>query len=311
MPPRIRLRPRALHLRVSAPHSPLTHTYASLATATTPAPAIHTSPESVSIRRYPPTQPPSHKPPETRKSQLHRQYQSLLRSSPLILLFQHNNILAVEWMSLRRELAAALQKVDAELAGSQEPIADEIKLQVIQTGIFASALDIVEYYDPVKPTLEGEDMVHGLSSRAYEIAQKRKRKLKSGLEPLLSGPLAVVAFPTVSPQHLKAVLSTISPSKEFPAPKRKANPEYHSLEVQGGLAKLMLLGARVEGKVFDYEGTKWIGGIEGGLGGLRAQLVAMLQGVGASLTGALEGASRSLYMTVESRRMDMEEKEKG
>jgi hypothetical protein len=71
----------------------------------------------------------------------------------------------------------------------------------------------------------------------------------------------------------------------------------------------MLLGARVESKVFDREGTQWVGGIEGGLDGLRAQLVAMLQGVGAGITNALEGASRSLYFTVESRRMDMEEKE--
>jgi large subunit ribosomal protein L10 len=37
----------------------------------------------------------------------------------------------------------------------------------------------------------------------------------------------------------------------------------------------------------------------------------MLQGVGGSLTSALEGASKSLYFTVEARRMDMEEKEKG
>lgn len=73
---------------------------------------------------------------------------------------------------------------------------------------------------------------------------------------------------------------------------------------------MMLLGARVEGKVFDTEGTKWVGGIEGGIDGLRSQLVAMLQGVSVSLTGALEGASKSLYFTVEGRRMDMEEKEK-
>jgi ribosomal protein L10 len=146
-----------------------------------------------------------------------------------------------------------------------------------------------------------------LSRHAHQIANNKK--LKSELEPLLSGPLAVVAFPAVSPQHLKTVLSILAPSPEFPAPKRKTNPEYHSPEVQGGLQKLMMLGARVEGKVFDQEGTRWVGGIEGGMDGLRAQLVAVLQGVGAGITNALEGASRSLYFTVESRRADMEEKE--
>lgn len=87
------------------------------------------------------------------------------------------------------------------------------------------------------------------------------------------------------------------------------NPDFYEPAVQTGLQKMMLLGARVEGKVFDMEGTKWVGGIDGGIDGLRAQLVHMLQGVGGSLTSALEGASKSLYFTVEGRRMDMEEKE--
>jgi large subunit ribosomal protein L10 len=343
MPPRIPIRPRAL-LCARCPHpttsSPLraAASYASIATAsaTTPAPPIHQTTRSVPpVLRYPPTQPPSHKPPEVRKTQLHRQYQSLLRSSPLILIFQHNNVKAVELMSIRRELAVALGKVDAERAkNGQDTLADEVKLQIIQTNIFASALRVVEFFnpesdmlehaqhpsDPRTPTsaripqtsndAEDERFTHGLSRRAHEIANNRKLKLD--LEPLLSGPLAVVAFPSVTPQYLKAVLSVLSPSKgDFPAPTRRANPDYYEPAVQQGLQKLMLLGARVEGKVFDVDGTKWVGGIDGGLDGLRAQLVHMLQGVGGSLTNAIEGASKSLYFTMEGRRMDMEEKEKG
>ncbi|KAJ4296555.1 hypothetical protein N0V90_006600 [Kalmusia sp. IMI 367209] len=338
MPPRIRLRPRALRLRNPRPsHGALCATYASLATATTPAPPIDQTIRSVPpVLRYAPTQPPSHKPPEVRKTQLHRTYQSVLKSSPLILLFQHNNVKAVEWMSIRRELAIALRKIDADRVknGQEGLIADQIKFQVITTSIFASALRVVEFFnpeesildhaqhpsDPQTPTSaqvpqthntpEDERFQHGLSRRAWEVASNRK--LKSELEPLLSGPLAIVTFPHVSPQHLKSVLSILSPSPpNFPAPKRKTNPEYYEPEVQSGLQKLMLLGARVEGKVFDTDGTKWVGGIDGGIDGLRAQLVHMLQGVGGSLTGALEGASRSLYFTVEGRRMDMEEKDKG
>ncbi|KAH7388731.1 hypothetical protein BKA66DRAFT_57062 [Pyrenochaeta sp. MPI-SDFR-AT-0127] len=320
MPPRIRIPPRAL--RVWTSHStasfslPAIATYASVAAASAPnfAPPV---------LRYPPTQPPSHKPPEVRKTQLHRQYQSLLKSSPLILIFQHNNVKAVEWMSIRRELAIALRKLDAErLKNGQEPLAEEVKMQVIQTNIFASALRVVEFFNPeadaVAPSAqnsqtsivaEQQGFTHGLSSRAHEIANNRKLKLE--LEPLLSGPLAVVTFPSVAPQYLKTVLSILAPSKpNFPAPSRKANPDYYEPSVQSGLQKLMLLGARVEGKVFDVDGTQWVGGIDGGIDGLRAQLVHMLQGVGGSLTSALEGASKSLYFTVEGRRMDMEEKEK-
>lgn len=238
-------------------------------------------------------------------------------------------------MGIRRELASALSTVDVErqAAGQTDLYADAIKIQIIQTGIFASALRVVEFYNPEEstldyaqhstdprtqtsaqipdtgPTAEDPRFTHGLSRRAWEAASNRKMKLE--LEPLLSGPLALVAFPAVSPQHLKAVLSRLAPSRDFPAPKRKAQPSYHEPAVQVGLQKLMLLGARVEGKVFDQEGTRWVGGIEGGIDGLRGQLVAMLQGVGAGITSTLESASKSLYFTVESRRTMLEEEEKG
>ncbi|KAL6702598.1 hypothetical protein ACN47E_001328 [Coniothyrium glycines] len=342
MPPRIRIRPRALcactsHAITASPLSiSAVATYASVATAsvTTPAPpAPQTYRATAPIRRYPATQPPSHKPPEVRKTQLHRQYQSLLRSSPLILIFQHNNVKAVEWMSIRRELATALRKLDIERAkNGQETLAEEIKVQVIQTNIFSSALRVVEFFNPEQDTLdhaqppsdprthttaaapqasnsaEEERFTHGLSRRAYEIANNKKLKLE--LEPLLSGPLALVAFPSVTPQYLKTVLSILSPSKgAFPAPARRANPDYYEPSVQSGLQKLLLLGARVEGKVFDVEGTKWVGGIDGGIDGLRAQLVHVLHGVGGSLASTLEGASKSLYFTVEARRMHLHEQD--
>ena len=190
--------------------------------ATTPAPPIHTagspsgnsgggvrggvgiagtsSPASATqlpIKRYPSTQPPSHKRPEFRKTQLHRQYTALLRSSPLILLFQHSNLTAVEWMAVRRELAAALHAVERAQAdkdrssggtkekknaaeekdeataatyaaiaasGSGDPsVASKTRLQIVQTGILASALRIVEFYRPEEESHlsnSGESVIH-------------------------------------------------------------------------------------------------------------------------------------------------------
>ena len=138
----------------------------------------------------------------------------------------------------------------------------------------------------------------------------QREKILLAVEPLLSGPMAILTLPSVSPAHVKAALSILAPSKEIPAPKRRVAPSYHEPEVQTGLKKLMFLGARVEGKVFDMEGAKWVGSIEGGLGGLRAQLVAMLQGVGAGVTNTLESAGKSLYLTVEGRRGMLEEEQK-
>lgn len=259
-----------------------------------------------------------------------------------MLLFQHNNLKAVEWMGIRRELASALLKVDEELTrdGNVTYASKGMKIAVVQTGIFASALKVVEFWNPkfestaspmVAATPHATDpstsssaemsdtttnpsdpaFMHGLSRQAWLESKYAARKQRHGLEPFMSGPLAILTFPNVSPQHLKVALSLLSPSKDFPAPKRKVAPGYYEAPVQNGLQKLMLLGARIEGKVFDTDGTKWVGGIQGGLDGLRAQLVAMLGGVAGGITSTLEAASKSLYLTMESRRSALEEEEKG
>ena len=294
---------------------------------------IHRS--SPTIARYPTAQPPSYKPPEFRKSQLLRQYASLLRSTPLMLLFQHNNLKSNEWVGIRRELSKALRKVDeARVAAGQPPehLAEGIKIQIIQTGIFAAALRVVEFFkpesqppvhtldptDPATPSSastpvyspDGHELKHTLSTAAHDAVANMRTT--HALAPLLSGPLVLVTFPNVSPQYVKAALSILSPSQpQFPAPTRRANPGWHDPAVQAGLHKLLLLGARVEGKVFDVDSTKWVGGIEGGLDGLRAQLVHILQSIGAGVTNTLESAGKSLYFTVEGRRTMLEDEEKG
>ena len=63
--------------------------------------------------------------------------------------------------------------------------------------------------------------------------------------------------------------------------------------------------------MFDMEQTRWVGGIEGGMEGLRGQLVGMLGSVGAGVTSALESAGRTLWVTVEGRRAMLEEEESG
>ena len=58
------------------------------------------------------------------------------------------------------------------------------------------------------------------------------------------------------------------------------------------------------------EGARRVGAIEGGIEGLRAQLVGLLGAVGAGVTAVLEGQARNLYVTLEGRReMLQEEKE--
>ncbi len=120
----------------------------------------------------PPTQPPSAKKPEFRKSQLLRAYTSLLRSTPLLLIFQHNNLTSVEWMAVRRELRAALDKVPAQGAETAPvDIAANIRMNVTQSRIFGVALKIVEFFDRASVDVaRGKKRVydHDLSEAAFK-----------------------------------------------------------------------------------------------------------------------------------------------
>lgn len=262
-----------------------------------------------------------------------------------MLFFQHNNLTAVEWTAIRRELASAINKLDESLRtdGHESRAAGAgVKLQIIRTTAFEPALRIAEYYHQPTPFSQQNSLsqalssspsvasgttprqapssattpsslhltpTHSLSESAYKYALTKKAH--HPLTPLLIGPLALLTFPTVSPLHLKTALQILSPlSPDFPAPKRKANPNYWDPTVQDGVKKLMLLAARVDGQVFDMDGARWLGGINGGMEGLRAQLVHMLQGFGVGLAQTLQGMGTSLYVTMDSRRRHMAEGEK-
>ncbi|KAG8533305.1 uncharacterized protein KY384_002088 [Bacidia gigantensis] len=305
-----------------------------LATATVATPAadpyqIVNSPPP--IARYPASQPPSHKPPDLRNAQLIRQYTSLLRSTPLMIFFSHFNLQAREWSSLRRELTIALAKCDKQ---QETDISPGIKVQVIQTVMFEYALRLTDYYrpspapppphptDPSTPTSESTisnvspndpshpSLTHDLSRQAYSAILDMKNK--HPLTPLLHGPIALLTFSQFSPPHLAAALSILAPDKAsgFPAPKRRVMPGYYDPPVQSAVQKLLLLGARAEGRVFDHLQVRWVGGLEG-MEGLRAQLVQLLGASPAGLVRSLEAVGTSVWATMEGRRTMLGEEEKG
>ncbi|POR39328.1 Uncharacterized protein TPAR_00471 [Tolypocladium paradoxum] len=271
-----------------------------------------------------PTKPPSARPVETRKSQLIRTYTSLLRTTPLMLFFQHSNLTAVEWAAVRRELKKAVAAVPAPspVAGAEPlDLAPLVQLQVLRTNMLDVALKIVEFYSPQAaealasaPRTARGPLVHDLSEAAYRAIRGANIPPDSAyaqIRPLVVGPLAALVLPAVSPTHLAAALSVLSPVPgKFPAPTRKKNPGYHDPTCQNGLAKLLLVGGRIEGKIFDQAGVNWVGGIEGGLDGLRGQLVGILQGAGLGITTALEGGSRNLWLALQGRKGQLEEETK-
>ncbi|EJP60857.1 ribosomal protein YmL11 precursor, mitochondrial [Beauveria bassiana ARSEF 2860] len=276
----------------------------------------HSGAANAPVQFSPATKPPSARPAETRKSQLIRNYTSLLRTTPLVLFFQHSNLTAVEWAAVRRELKKAVSAVSSTIAGTDgQPIdiSNSVQLQVLRTNMFDVALKIVEFYNPEAAAALGPTartwkgpITHDLSEAAYQAihnAEVTPESAYSQIEPLMVGPLAALVMPAVSPIHLAAALSILSPApSRFPAPTRKKSPGYHDPVCQNGLAKLTLVGGRIEGKVFDQAGVNWIGGISGGLDGLRAQLVHVLQSAGLGITATLEGGSKNLWLALEGRK---------
>lgn len=248
----------------------------------------------------------------------------MLRSTPLTLIFQHNNLTSQEWAAVRRELRAALAKVPIPVTENGAAPADfvnNIKFEVIRTRIFNHAFKVVEFFDAESAAAKTPGLNkynHDLSKAAYEavsavdLENVPESSMYKQIAPLLIGPVALVTFPAVSPDHLAAVLCTLAPNAPaFPAPTRKKSPSYHDPLTRNGLQKLLLVGGRVEDRVFDIDGVRWVGGIKGGRDSLRAQVVNMLQSAGLGLTMALEGASKSLWLTMESRRTQLEDEAKG
>ncbi|KAI1133160.1 hypothetical protein F5Y10DRAFT_229517 [Nemania abortiva] len=267
----------------------------------------------------PPTQPPSARRPELRKAQLLRSYTAMLRSTPLMLFFQHNNLTAVEWAAVRREMRAALAQLPPPVAGPDGTvpvdITSKIELQVLRTRMFNVACKVVDYFHPEAQAEKSNAYTHDLSKTAYEsikTATIDESSPYAQINPLITGPIAAVNFPSVSPAHLAAVLKVLAPSPPaYPAPPRKKNPGYYDPIAQSGFHKLILVGGRIEGSAFDHDGVKWVGSIEGGIDGLRAQLVSLLQNAGLGLTTALEGHGKGLWLALEGRRTQLEEESSG
>lgn len=263
---------------------------------------------------------PSARPIDTRKSQLIRTYTSLLRTTPLLLFFQHSNLTAVEWAAVRRELKKAVMAVHA-LKTTDGPkaldLGPRIQLQVLRTNMFNVAFKIFEFYRlGVASCLAPEPwggqitLAHDLSLAAYNAIRDidvPANSVYAQAEPLMVGPLAALTMPLVSPALLAAAMGVLAPVPgRFPAPTRKKSPGYYEPACQSGLAKLLLVGGRVEGKIFDQSGVNWVGGIDGDRDNLLTQLVGTLQSVGLGVTGSLEGGSWNLWLALERRKCQLE-----
>ena len=269
-----------------------------------PSPDMAAAAAATDTRSHPPTQPPSYKSPASTKTLLLRVYLSLLRSSPVTLIFQHNAVTAAEWGAIRRELSLVMAKVDVGLPeDSQAKIGQYVRVNAVHTAIFGVAVRIADKRSP-----EGDLWSHGTGVEAAEASRRVKTKHK--FTPLMVGPLGIVTFPILSVPHVEAAVNMLFPAKLVT--KKGSDPA-----ATAGLAKCILLGARVrekllgQRKVMDNDGIKWLCGLRS-VDELRAEIVSLLQSIGGSeLVAVLQGAAVSLGRTVEARRKMLEEPSAG
>ena len=164
-------------------------------------------------------------------------------------------------------------------------------LFTLELTAIGAVLGVAEYYDP-----KIDAQAHGTSKEAYELT---KKKTKHPLNNLLTGPVGIVTFPAVSPEHLKVVCSIMFPENR---PIKGLDPVAVT-----GLQKIILLAARIDGhvatgaagsgQVLDSSKVRWASALPG-FEGLRGQLVGMLQSVGgADLVRSLEAIPISVVRT--------------
>ncbi|KAJ6259026.1 hypothetical protein Dda_5922 [Drechslerella dactyloides] len=248
--------------------------------------------------------PPSHRPYYSRGHLLHRTYISLLRATPLLVMFQHNNLRAGELVSIRRDLRTAMANVDAMVAASRpppqptedgtitpqpRPVGEQVKMTILNTTVFKAALRSAEYLP------KDADVRSSSSPEAYDMTLQYDNA--HSLSPLMVGPTGVIQFPTVSPPHLLGVLNLLFPEKfTF---RKGTDPAFIS-----GVQKLLLLGAKVDkvgGTTIDTESLKHITTL-GDLTTLQGQLLGIMQSAGGSLVSTLQSPARGLWSVMDGRR---------
>ncbi|KAF3918446.1 hypothetical protein ABW21_db0202212 [Orbilia brochopaga] len=248
--------------------------------------------------------PPSHRPYNSRGNLLHRSYISLLRATPLLVIFQHNNSRATELVSIRRELRTAMANVDAMVAASRpppvpredgtvrpqpRPVGEQVKMTVMNTAVLKAALRSAEFLS------KDAEVRSSSSPEAYDLTLQYTDV--HPLSTVLIGPTGVIQFPEVSPPHLLGVLNLLFPEKfTF---RKGTDPGFIS-----GVQKLVLLGAKVDkigGATIDTDALKHITTL-GDLTTLQGQLLGVMQSAGGSLISMIQSPARGLWFVMDGRR---------
>ncbi|CAO1617599.1 unnamed protein product [Sympodiomycopsis kandeliae] len=204
---------------------------------------------------------------------------SKMNMCTFMLLVQQNNLTVAENTKLRAELAAV------PLPEGVDP-KDRATFKVIRTGIFSKVV-----------------------RKAIHESRGSKRELQS-LLPVLSGPIAVLTSPVLSPTYIGRLMSVIDKALgNKKAPPAAAPGASHAKSVTLN-PRVIPLAAVIEGrKVVDIPALRDVSMIPD-LSTLHAQIIGLLSSPASQLAGVLSMASGGkLALTLEGRKQQLEELE--
>lgn len=226
----------------------------------------------------PPSSAPNRRFP-ARKAFLHSQYQRLLEDSRFMLFLQPNHLSVAEFTKLRADLAAIPLPVDARERS-------RARLTVLHSGVMRPALRSV-----MTP-----------SQAAVQSKPASDRADLARLGPLMSGPLAMLTSPSLSPAYVSRLLAAVD----------KALGNNVRAPVAGARSvttnpRLVPLAAVIEGsKVLDVPALRKVGQLPD-LQTLRAQIVGLLGKPASQLASLLSmAAGGHLALTLEGRKQQLE-----
>lgn len=213
-----------------------------------------------------------------RKAFLFSQYSRLLSESQFMLLVQPNNLSVAELSAIRAEIAA-VPLPEGEDAGNRA------RLTVVRSGV-------------MKPVLR--QAIRDRSSTNAELG---------GLESILSGPLAMLTCPSLSPPYVSRLLSVIDKALGNRALSPAAAAGKPHTRTASANPRMVPLAAIVEGnRLVDVPALRDVSKLPD-LQTLRSQIVGLLSSPASQLASVLSMASGGqLSLTLEGRKRQLEEK---
>ena len=210
-----------------------------------------------------------------RKVFLHGQYERLLEESQLLIALQHNNLTVSDLSELRTKIAAIpMPEADAADASAKSRPA---KLTIIRSGIMQRVCRI---------------------SKVNDIRK---------MEPVFSGPVALLSCNSLSPQYLEALFNVVDRAfGHKPSPKPALGQPFPLVENRANPRLVPLAALLEKNRLLQIPAARDVSRLPS-LQTLRAQIIGIISAPGQRLAATLQQAAGvDLALTLEARKRDLE-----